>query len=272
MSLLDFFSEHLGVAAPAEEKKAPFSAVDYINKNLGYEEKVYPSAPNSIFRTSFAIDICPWRETYYAKNQKVRIKTVDARLARIFDIGTSFHEIVQQKWFKNILFGDWECINCKASWSECQLPSHDSCHSSDLRYKEIKISDPKLGMSGHVDGIVVHGGDKLVLELKTCNSRQFQLIRGKGKPLEKHVKQINNYMGLLGLKSGLVLYLDKDESMMVEFLVRFDQSLFDLICGRVQNTLRAIGGFEEPEKICLARTDSEAKKCPCVSVCFKRGA
>jgi CRISPR/Cas system-associated exonuclease Cas4 (RecB family) len=89
---------------------------------------------------------------------------------------------------------------------------------------EVPVHDEKYEICGHCDGIIrghVTKDDNLgVLEIKSINETGFRSLY---KPKPEHVGQISLYMFLLDLKWGCLLYENKNDQRLTEFLVNYDK-------------------------------------------------
>jgi len=78
---------------------------------------------------------------------------------------------------------------------------------------------------GHCDGVWVCGNKRKVWELKTINSFIYKEVDGV---LPPHRIQINLYMHLLGIKEGIVVYLNRDTGEVKEFEITYSSTLYKL--------------------------------------------
>ena len=132
--------------------------------------------------------------------------------------------------------------------------------------REISIKDPKRRVLGHADGIVRIKGERYLLEIKTSNSRTFL---GLSAPNESHLKQMHLYMASLGLKKAILIYIDKDRSVVKEFVVEFDKRLYVTQCqGRISVFFKHVKERTPPDKEGMNPQVMPCLYCPYKLVCF----
>jgi CRISPR/Cas system-associated exonuclease Cas4 (RecB family) len=77
-------------------------------------------------------------------------------------------------------------------------------------------------VSGRADAILCAGNENYVLDIKSINSYIFKSMSS---PKEENVYQIQLYLHYFNIKKGILLYIDKDQQEMKEFLVDYDPEL-----------------------------------------------
>jgi len=92
---------------------------------------------------------------------------------------------------------------------------------------EVPIPNQEL-VAGRADAILCINNENYVLDIKSINSMVFKNLR---EPKLENVYQIQLYLHYFRIKKGILLYIDKDQQDMKEFLVDYDPNL-------VQNILK----------------------------------
>lgn len=273
MSVADAFK---GFLPPVAEKvDANFDLVSSMNLMLPSESQLPPPVPDQNYRVSHVVKLCPREEVLRHINKTPKPEKIDAKSRRIFDIGRAFHTLVQNEWFGKWgwLQGDWECTGCHQRQLETIRPKCcKNCFKSEFFYHEPEPSHPTLGITAHLDGILVNGGKKRVLELKTTHSMQFNLVSNVNRrPQDAHRKQIQMYMFLTGIKDGIILYFNKNESTVHHFDEVYDHKIVDQM---LDNLAKARDGMRKKvvpsEKICESKSCARAKQCPVREICFSK--
>jgi hypothetical protein len=118
-----------------------------------------------------------------------------------------------------------------------------------FRYVEVLVVDEDINMHGHVDAILdfsqfdpkIYNGTRpsfnmdllpkepIVVDMKTISDWQWKTQVMKYGIHRKYVVQITIYIHLLGLKSGLVIYENKNDSAVAAYKVDSDNELFEKI-------------------------------------------
>lgn len=256
----------------------PFSSFDLIreiNNKLVMENEVPPFNSNETMRVSSIVKLCPREEALRHKHGLAKIEKIEARLKRTFDFGRAFHTLVQNEWLGpwGLLWGNWICVACGTSHEYCTYPTCCTrCGNKKFLYEELSFFNEEYGITAHPDGIMVTPNGNIILELKTVNARQYKLVSDmRRSPLEQHIFQINMYMWLSGLKDGLILYFDKDESMLCQFNISYNELIVDMLLQRVKKTRQCILDNVVPEeKICEKSDCTRAKTCVVRKYCFSK--
>jgi len=274
MSLADAFRAAMRPEQAALPSGSPFDLVQLMNKKLPIEELRGPPSPEQTYRVSHVIKLCPREEVLKYIHQVSRVDKVDAKLRRTFDMGKSFHTLVQNEWFGKWgwLLGKWECLNCHDMYLDQLIPRIcKKCFQDKFFYHELEPESKEHGITAHVDGILLNDGVKRIVELKTANSMAFNLVANiKRRPQDAHVKQIQMYMYLTGIHEGVILYFDKNESLIHQFDEKFRPDLVDSMLSQLQLARVGMRTKAVPtQKVCDTKSCARAKSCPVRDICFK---
>ncbi len=134
---------------------------------------------------------CPRAVFFKFKNAPE--KKMDARILRIFEQGEFFHRNIF-----NVLY------RLKIGVTT-----------------EVKIPTQEI-ISGRADAIICINNQNYVLDIKSMNSMIFRNL--KESKLE-HIYQIQLYLHFFNIKKGILLYIDKDQQNIKEFVVDYDAKL-----------------------------------------------
>lgn len=96
-----------------------------------------------------------------------------------------------------------------------------------------------LRISGRVDALLNIGGEKYVLEVKS-------IARLPGKPLERHIMQIQPYLLALNTDKGLIVYLEKSRLSWRVFEAPFEPKLMDRLLERAKTLHEHLTSKEPP--------------------------
>ena len=86
---------------------------------------------------------------------------------------------------------------------------------------EISIPSQEI-ISGRADAILCINNENYVLDIKSMNSMIF---RNLNQPKEENIYQIQLYLHYFNIKKGILLYIDKDQQNIKEFVVDYDAEL-----------------------------------------------
>jgi len=134
---------------------------------------------------------CPRGVFFKFKN--VPRKAFDARLLRIFERGENIHRNIF-----NILYRLRIGVT-----TEVPIPAQEI-------------------ISGRADAILSINKENYVLDIKSINSMIF---KNMSEPKEENIYQIQLYLHYFNIKKGILLYIDKDQQNIKEFIVNYDKKL-----------------------------------------------
>lgn len=221
-----------------------------------------------------------------------------------FDHGRDMEGRLRNEWIRSFMVGYWECGVCghvhptfgKAPKIKC--PKCGWGHQ--WMYREVRILDPKSGVSGGVDGFVDVGESKLrILEVKSMDKDIHKALKA---PLAEHKVRTSLYLKLAELahedytdrintQESSILYVSKsyglkDESLAVAGIKDSPFSPFkEYSIGRsdelhltqlnkataltIWRGLRTKGGSPGlPCGVCTNGLSKRAQQCSAISHCF----
>lgn len=210
---------------------------------------------------------------YYGVNGDRKIKP---DLQRVFDNGDHMH-FRYTKYFENIgiLYGVWKCKNplCGEKFGldkKLGIPKPSDnctkCGCSEYEYIEVSAEDEEHMMRGHIDGVLKIADEFCVIDYKSMHANQFSRLRD---PLDKHIIQISIYLWLLDLKSGFLLYENKDSQKIKLFEIAYSDKLITKILNRLE-MLEGIVAKRKLPKRPYDKDSSQCKACEFRVICWKK--
>ncbi len=134
---------------------------------------------------------CP--RAVFFKFKNVPREPMDARLLRVFEHGEHLHRNIF-----NILYRLRVGVT-----TEIPIPAQEI-------------------ISGRADAILCVNNENYVLDIKSMNSMIFRNLK---EPKEENVYQIQLYLHYFNIKKGILLYIDKDQQNLKEFIITYDPVL-----------------------------------------------
>ena len=199
-------------------------------------DEFYQSKKDSKEKTAFyATDAgkCP-RAIYFAL-KKYPKKDYDAKILRIFEHGNHTHMRIVGVLFSLGL------INAV----EVDLPEKDLIH-------------------GRADVIISIKGEPYVVEIKSVNSFKFK----KGEPDSDHIKQLQLYLHFFKIKKGILLYENKDNQDLMEYVIEYDEKLALKLIDSFSHLKEKVENNTVPE-IPSDLEDWRCEYCPYLESCEK---
>ncbi len=95
---------------------------------------------------------------------------------------------------------------------------------ADLEDSPFHVADDLL--TGHPDDLMLLERGMVCVDWKTVRIGAIMRHIKAGKPSDDDVLQITMYLGLLGLRYGVIVYVDRDSGKQVEFLVEYNETLY----------------------------------------------
>lgn len=194
-----------------------------------------------VFHPSTLEDDCP-RKLWYDLNKTPISDHVgrgfSAQLLMVFNLGTWFHMYVQKILRREGM----------------------------MKQAEVPVKSDKYKVDGRMDGLIDIGHDA-GLEIKTMNSFQYKKALAQNKPFDKHKKQAGLYGHLLGLKTIVFLYFNKDTSECHEFHWEIELKVIQPMLDKMGDILKA---KKPPTRECPNSSCDMAKTCSYKTHCFKK--
>ncbi len=145
------------------------------------------------------------RATFF-KFKKAPKRELEARVLRMFDHGDLYHYFIMRA-----LFGAREV---RVVAGELDIP-------------------PQEMISGRADAILSINNELYVLDIKSINSMIFERLEA---PKEENVNQLQLYLHFFQIPKGILLYVNKDNQDLKEFIVNYDRNL----CSKLLNQFREL--------------------------------
>ena len=77
---------------------------------------------------------------------------------------------------------------------------------------------------GHVDGVIALGDERVILDIKSINTRGFKEVIN-GVPRHDYIAQVNGYMHATGMNKAVLWFYNKDTSHRAAILVERDEEV-----------------------------------------------
>jgi hypothetical protein len=136
-----------------------------------------------------------------------------------------------------------------------------------LEQSEVVIANKEKRINGRTDGIIRIANLKIVLEIKSIGS--FQFDEAKLRPLIAHQAQAGVYATEYGAELICFLYVNKDTSEIAEHIIPVNKMVVKEAYEIIDFVLEAVKDGMLPRRIvCKSSLDSRAKKCEYCTKCF----
>ena len=164
------------------------------------QERIEDDARNYIGASSIGSDCL--RQIWY-QYKGVKAQSVPPKVRRTWDIGKRLEELVIQ-W---VLYAGMVVERTNVTYHAINVPI----------------------FQGHLDGLIIIGKKKSILEIKTAKDASFTIFVKKGLKSwnPQYYSQIQSYMGMSGIESAFVLVLNKDNSELYDEFVEFDPDHYE---------------------------------------------
>jgi CRISPR/Cas system-associated exonuclease Cas4 (RecB family) len=171
----------------------------------------------------------------FFKFKNVPRKEIDANILRLFDHGDHIHQLIM----KPLL----------------------SVREIHVVAAEVNIP-PQEMISGRADAIISDGKELYVLDIKSMNSLVFNKLT---EPKEENVDQIQLYLHYFKIPKGILLYVNKDDQYLKEFIVKYDKKRVNCLLKGLEKIKKKID-----KNILPARLIDYPKNWQCRYCQFKR--
>jgi hypothetical protein len=173
--------------------------LNHLEKNLKFTKS---GTKSGAFYPSMLGNPCD-RNLYFAYHGQLPDQVIEAKTARIFDVGSSL-EIRMQKYFER---------------TGIFLAAEQT----------VRLENPPI--SGRYDFLLRHDEyGRIILELKSINDAGFAALIEA--PKSDHLVQLQIYLNLVGMENGILLYENKNDQKLKAFKVIKDVSLWESVIER----------------------------------------
>jgi len=166
---------------------------------------------------------------------------IEAKILRMFDHGDHIHQMIMKA-----------------------LLSTREIH---VVASEINIPPQEI-ISGRADAILSDGKEMFVLDIKSMNSMLFRTLK---EPKEDNIDQIQLYMHYFKIKSGILLYVNKDTQELKEFVVKYDKKRSESLLGVLDSLKEQIDSNTVPERLLDYPSGRQCRYCQFGEVCSRMG-
>ncbi|TSC75502.1 MAG: hypothetical protein G01um101430_344 [Parcubacteria group bacterium Gr01-1014_30] len=168
-------------------------------------------------------------------------RELDANILRLFDHGDHIHQLIMKPLLST------RDIHVVAS--------------------EVNIPPQEL-ISGRADAILSDGSDLYVLDIKSMNSMVFRNLQT---PKEENVDQIQLYLHYFKIPKGILLYVNKDNQDLKEFLVNYDKARALKLLNALAELKKKIDSNLIPDRLEDYPNNWQCQYCPFRTVCDQAG-
>lgn len=168
-------------------------------------------------------------------------REMDANILRLFDHGDHIHKMIMQPLLAT------RDIHVVAS--------------------EVNIPPQEL-ISGRADAIISDGKDLYVLDIKSINSMVFKNLQA---PKEENIDQLQLYLHYFKIPRGILLYVNKDNQELKEFLAEYDKARALKLLNELAELKKKIDGNVIPDRLPGYPQNWQCVYCPFSQVCDVTG-
>ena len=166
---------------------------------------------------------------------------MEARVLRMFDHGDYIHQLIM----KPLL----------------------SIREIHVIASEINIPPQEL-ISGRADAIISSGKELYVLDIKSMNSMVFRNLE---EAKEENIDQLQLYLHYFKVPKGILLYVNKDNQELKEFIINYDQNRASSLIRDLENLKTKIDSNIIPDQIPSYPDDWQCQYCQFKEICSMAG-
>ena len=234
-------------------------------------------------------EFCPREIALLRINQKARKDQFIGQATKVaFEIGEAYHDLVRDKWLREIAVGNWICPHCKYKVEFSKLPKTvcPQCEYTDWQYDEVGFYSGELGISGHIDYIADLNMQKhIIVEIKSMDKDQYADLVA---PLAEHRIRTSLYLKIIessdspykdhiDLTHARILYVSKgygkkdDDGKFTPFKEYIIKRNDDAIQSYLDKAVAMVAFTEKgliPCGVCKNAFDKRMKSCGAATHCF----
>jgi len=182
---------------------------------------------------------CP--RSIFFKFKNVPREVIEANVLRMFDHGDHIHQMIM----KPLL----------------------SIRDIHVVASEINIPPQEL-VSGRADAIISSGKELFVLDIKSMNSMIFKSLT---EPKRENIDQILLYLHYFKVPQGILLYVNKDNQHLKEFVVEYDKTRVNTLIKGLEDLKTKIEKDIVPDRIPAYPKDWQCRYCQFKDICTIAG-
>lgn len=239
-------------------------------------------------------NFCPRKKHLMRKHKREEFQTIGSALQITFDMGKATQSLINNRWLRPVMWGDWVCRSCRSEIPENFAPTTcPNCPSGSFIYQERKIRAKPYKVTGSVDGFVLHQGELIPLECKIITPNDFKTMKA---PKAEHTQRTRLYLelihkyqkppeGLTFSETAVVLYVSRaygiyspvpqqvaEDNDTFSPLRQFTVQRNDPLNGKMWELAQEYAD-SSPDKpcrgICDSINDETAQGCPVKAECFR---
>lgn len=128
--------------------------------------------------------------------------------------------------------------------------------------KEVRFKTQAGELVGHIDGVILYEGERMLLEIKSANDRQYGLCVDQGyeKWNAKYASQIHCYMAGIVVNEAIVVVYNKNTSDIYCEQITYDSSVFEKALCDTEDIMREGVPPERP-------AEAKNQSCPLCKYC-----
>lgn len=178
----------------------------------------------------------------FFKFKNVPKKDIEPNILRLFDHGDHIHQLIM----KPLL----------------------SIREIHVVAAEVNIPPQEL-ISGRADAIISDGKDLYVLDIKSMNSMVFNKLI---EPKEENIDQIQLYLHYFKIRKGILLYVNKDNQQLKDFIVNYDKKRALSLLSTLKEVKKKIDKNIVPDRFFGFPQDWQCRYCQFKEICLTAGA
>jgi CRISPR/Cas system-associated exonuclease Cas4 (RecB family) len=182
---------------------------------------------------------CP--RSIFFKFKNVPREVIEANVLRMFDHGDHIHQLIM----KPLL----------------------SIRDIHVVASEINIPPQEL-VSGRADAIISNGKEMYVLDIKSMNSMIFKNLI---EPKPENLDQIQLYLHYFKVPKGILLYVNKDNQQLKEFVIKYDKARVNSLIKGLEDLKTKIEKDVVPDRIPAYPKDWQCRYCQFKEICAIAG-
>lgn len=124
----------------------------------------------------------------------------------------------------------------------------------DLNREIVADFDPLL--RGHIDSETIDGD---LLEIKSVNTRKFQMVLTDGHPIKEHIEQVQTYMHFGEYKRALIVYVCRETFQHKVFTIEYRREFVARLVNKARLVLKSIRTHEPPSCECGRCVNSDRR-------------
>lgn len=207
------------------------------------------------------IESCGRQQWYGLKGYAAEPRMENPEYIRDASAGNGLHEQYQELLVNSGFVIDLDHFFLKTGWRKSDYDSNIILPEWSV---EVPLPPNEYQIGGRIDAVIQIEDSPIIVDIKTLKDKAFGELPG-GYKFKKFYAQMQVYMHLTGIHQSIVLAVNRNDSLMKEYVVEYDKEWCESQFKRIEHLKKLLDDDVLPV---MEPSFFECKFCPFSALCF----